>query len=435
MSGSTSTDSPKVSIKVDAIYSYAGYFLKYLSPLILVPYYSHILGPQGYGQVLASLSLMSLICAIVGFGFAYSGIRELAASNTAQERSEILGRQMVGRFLLIPLALAAGLLGTYISPVMRSMPLYGFLATILGIASAFGLGWFFRGIRKFKMSVFSEAIFYPINIALVLLLVKEATDGAWVLTSLLAATIISFFITYLLVRRESTITWGSIQEGIKEIKGSTTLFLSTVSTTFLTVGSTYLLTLMIHSSEQVGYYGAAEKIISLAIQMLTPIAQVLLPTITVLQRDGKLHANTLVRKGLFLETGYGLLVLLGGALIAPLVIPLILGQKFDASIDLFRIMLLLMPFTAVKHALTIYVLIPSRREKHFMSTSGMNVFLSISLALLLVPHFGTTGMAIARVLAEMAATFFLFFLLWRDWKKDNIHPLGYLSAASSRAEP
>jgi len=81
---------PKRTLKKDAAYVYTGYFLRYLSPLILVSYYSRVLGPEGYGQVLAALSLMAIVGMVVGYGFLFSGVRELASGRSERHRAEVL---------------------------------------------------------------------------------------------------------------------------------------------------------------------------------------------------------------------------------------------------------------------------------------------------------------------------------------------------------
>ncbi len=402
----------KHSLKKDAAYVYVGHFLRYLSPLILVPYYSRVLGPEGYGLVLTAISLMTLISAIVCYGFNFSGVRELASADGPHEYGTILGRQLLGRYLLIPVGLLVGVAGTISSPLLIANYWYGVCATLLGIVTAFSFSWFFQGLRQFKKSILVETMAYPINVALVLSLVRNPNDGLFALISLLLSNLIAIGVAYVFVRREAVPVFGSFKDGLREIRDTTIFFITGMSFTIITIGSTFILSIM-SSPTEVGYFGTAERVISLATTVLNPISQVLMPSIARHHKQGSGHAVVLMRKGILFETTYGIAALAFGYLLAPYVLPLILGSKFIPSIPIFRAMLVILPFVAVKHALILYLLIPTKEEKYYLWTSVLNVIVNLISAVALVPFMGALGMASARAIAEISATVFLIFVLHR----------------------
>src|SRR5712675_474856 len=57
---------------------YAGYCVRYLSLIILIPYYGRVLGPTEYGKVLTAMSLMGVIWMLVNYGFSPVGNRNVA---------------------------------------------------------------------------------------------------------------------------------------------------------------------------------------------------------------------------------------------------------------------------------------------------------------------------------------------------------------------
>jgi PST family polysaccharide transporter len=400
------------SLKKDTVYVYIGHFLKYLSPLILIPYFSRVLGPEGYGQVLAAIALMSMVGVVLNYGFFFSGIRDMASARSDRERGRILGQQTFGRVLLLPIALAVGVLGTYYSPSLRANIWFGVFATLLGFLYGFGFSWLFQGLRQFKKAILLEAIVYPLNVVFALLFVRKAEDGLYVLISLFVAVTISMLISLFYVRKEVSIFEGSFHSGAVEIKQTTILFITSMNATLLTVGSTYVLSMMA-TPEQVGYYGSAEKFVTVAVGLLNPIGQVLMPTISKLHKERAGHTLTLVKKGILLELAYGLAGPLAGFTIAPFFLVLVLGEKFLPSVGLFQALVMILPFAALKHALFFYVLVPLRKENHYLMVSLLNVAASLAFAFFLVPRIGAMGMAYARVLAEVAATFFLLGTLWR----------------------
>ncbi|HBR68763.1 MAG TPA: flippase, partial [Rhodospirillaceae bacterium] len=143
----------QTSLKKDAAYVYAGYFLRYASLLVLIPYYGRVLGPINYGQVLAAMSLMGIVWMVVNFGLSQTGARDLATAANREETDRIFTRLIMARFVLAPVGIAIGIGGTYFSPLLSSDPLFGIMATLLGLLSAFNLGWFFQGLRQFRRSM------------------------------------------------------------------------------------------------------------------------------------------------------------------------------------------------------------------------------------------------------------------------------------------
>src|ERR1700733_10704870 len=115
------------SLKKDAAYVYMGFLLRYASLLILIPYYSHVLGPENYGQVLAAMSLMGIVWLVVNFGFSIPGIRGLASAQNQIEQSRTLSRQLFGRLLMIPFGVMVGVIGTLASHMLAAHIWFGVL--------------------------------------------------------------------------------------------------------------------------------------------------------------------------------------------------------------------------------------------------------------------------------------------------------------------
>jgi PST family polysaccharide transporter len=385
----------------DAAFVYGGYLLRYLSLLVLVPYYGRVLGPASYGEVLAGMSLMNVVWMVVAFGFSPLGARELASSRDDAGRARIFGRQTAARLLLLPLGLLVGVGGTFTSAVLKADPLFGLLGTALGILAAFNLGWLFQGLRRFRLSMALEALSYPLNLVFVLLSVRSARDGVWALLSVLLSSVICSLAAYVTGFRFTKLSWPRLTEVFDEIRASALLFVGSMGSLILTAGSTYLLSLFA-SAREVGYFGTAERFAAVGLGLLGPATQVLMPTISSLHKDGSSRATDLARKGLLLELGYGLCVCVGGVTLAPFVLPLAMGHQFDASIRILQILSCLFPFATFSHALQSYVLIPLRHERLLKLTTGFAAGVNLIVILIAAPVWGALGVALARVLAEVA---------------------------------
>lgn len=390
----------KTSLKKDAAYVYAGYFLRYASLLILIPYYGRVLGPVGYGQVLAAMSLMGIVWIIVNYGFSNTGARDLATAANQEEIDRIFMRQIMARFVLTPVGIAIGIGGTYFSPLLSSAPLFGVMATILGLLSAFNLGWFFQGLRQFRRSMTVEALAYPLNVLFVLLSVRSPEDGIYALVALVASAVICTAIAYALAFRQVRFHEWVFVDALAEIKNSSTLFLNAMNAMIMITGSTYLLSLL-STPEQVGYFGAAERLIAFGLAMLGPASQILMPSIAHHMKHDESVSGRLIKYGLLLELAYGLCVMMGGVLLSPFLLPLILGNGFVPSVLPFQILVCLFPFAAFRHAFGNYVLIPQKKECWLLLAFTIGNVVNLAIAFVAAGYGGATGMAAARLAGEI----------------------------------
>jgi O-antigen/teichoic acid export membrane protein len=308
-------DGPPQSLKRDAAYVYVAYALRFLSVMILVPYYGRILGPAEYGKVLAAMSLMALVWMIVNYGFSTSGARELASSGDKAVHSHIFSRQISARLALFPAGMIVGALATWFSPVLRANPWFGAVATALGLINAMNLGWFYQGLRRFKVSLVFEAVAYPLNVIFVLILVRNTSDGIEALLANLAAAGIASSCAHMVAFRLVRPAKLGIKEGWAEIKAASTIFLLGVNSVLMASGSTYMLSIL-STPSQVGYFGSVEKLVSFSLAFLQPAAQVLMPTIAHRATHASAGSQQLVKTGIQLELAYGICAAVGGTVLA-----------------------------------------------------------------------------------------------------------------------
>lgn len=396
----------------DAAFVYGGYLLRYLSLIVLLPFYSRVLGPVGYGKVLAAMSLVSIVWLVVNYGFSITGARDLASVDCPTARNRIFARQIVARLVLVPAGVIVGAIGTVLSPVLAADPLYGVLATLMGLCEAFNLGWFFQGLRRFRTSIAMEAMFYPISMVLALLLVRDAEDGIRVFYALLASISVVLAVSYSLAAKTVMLNRLSLAEGWREIRGSTIIFIQGVNTVLTTAGATYLLS-MLSTPEEVSFFGTAERIVSVGLSLYGPAGQVLMPTIANLHLEAAPEAFRLARKALTLEVAFGVVALVAGVTLAPFVLPIILGDKFDHSVLLLQVLLCLMPFAAITHALGLYLLVPLRREKLLLVAISAGTVINLGLGIFAADAWDSLGMAVARVAGEVVSAVLLALLCTR----------------------
>jgi PST family polysaccharide transporter len=293
-----------------------------------------------------------------------------------------------------------GLIATMCSPVLRATPWIGVLATLLGIVSGMNLGWLFQGRHHFRTPIIIEVFGFALSLVLVLTIVRKPADAVWVVASLLISGVASAIISYGLAI--SQLGWPRIRwtGTVALMRTSTMLFIYSSASVVLTGSSTYLLTLL-STPDQVGYFGAAERLATVGLALMGPAAQVFIPTITRQLAQGDTDgAQQSTRRGATLLLGYGLLFGCGALTLSPLVLPLILGASFERSAHILQIFAWMFPFAAFNEFVAGYVFLPRKQDRLLATVGIASAVLNIAVALILAPRYGAAGLALARVIGE-----------------------------------
>jgi PST family polysaccharide transporter len=404
-----------VPIRRSLYFVYAAYAFRYLYLLVLVPFYGRVLGAAEYGRVLAAMSLYQMVWVLAEYGFPSVGMRDVAMARTPQGVAEVYSRHTSGRLLTSALGLAAGVIGTFASPLLRERPVFGILATLAGMMTAHNLGWLFQGTLRFRTSVLVEVFGFTLNLALVLLLVRGKEDGWLVLASLLVATVVATAVGHVIALRwvdRSGLRWSG---GLALLRESTALFAARGLALLMASSSTFLVSLLADAN-QVGWYGAAERLTTAGLGLMQPANQVMIGTVATLLavRETEAQALALMRRGLIVLTVLGVLLFLGTLALAGVAVPLILGPDFGPSVAMLRILGVLFPLAAFAQAVTGYVLVPLRRDRLVSVVSLVGAVTTVTLTVALGRGFGSEGVAWARSLGHVPMCLALLYALRRE---------------------
>jgi len=396
------TTAPEESTGRSLGYVYIGYAFRYLYLLILVPFYSRVLGAAEYGHVLAAMSLYQMVWLLSEYGFPPVGSRDAASTTERGVLSRIYGQHVSGRLWTAAIGASVGVIGTALSPLLRERPILGVLATCNGLVAAFNLGWFFQGTLRFRTSVAMEVLGFAISLPLILLLVRGPGDGWWVLAALLISSVICTAVAHTIALRGLELGEIRCTRGRELIRESTALFAHRGLVILTANSSTFLISLFA-TAAQVGYYGAAERLINAGLSLLNPANQVLVGTVA--RRIGasqdEARAYSLMRASFVSLAAVGTMMFVGTVLLAGVLVPLILGDGFTQSVPILRVLALMFPFVVIDQVITGYVLIPLRLDKVVIRVSLQNSLVTFVLMVSLAAAFGGLGVSWARTVGAM----------------------------------
>jgi len=302
----------------------------YVAPFIVLPYLSRTLGADGFGLMIAALSLTVIANVCTDFGFNLSATYLISRK---QNQTRYISKVITAIYSLKLLLLAL---------VFFGIALYLIFAvnyTALAIAAiyltvffqAFLSPWLFQGIEKMKLITYSTIASRMVYVVIVFLLVKHKDDYDLALMCNAIATMLACFLANWLIKREG---FSFVKPSKRLIKlmfvHSSQFFASRVALQASSSISVLVLNTFV-TPTQVGIYGASDKLFNAFKSLINPFSQALYPYM----------ANTGNTKLLFKLT-----LLLGLAMIVPAgvgfyfaeeVITLIYGKEFTESADILRV--------------------------------------------------------------------------------------------------
>jgi O-antigen/teichoic acid export membrane protein len=401
--------------KADVLFVYLAYSLRYVYLILLIPFYARVLGAEGYGVLLAALSLMQTIWLFVNWGFSTAGTREIAIAKP-HEYADIFNIHFSARLVISFAALIIGLIAVYFSNVLSQHLLAGVFAVLLGIISAFNLGWYFGGTGRPRDAVKLEVLGFALNLALILSLVQKEEDSWLAILSIFLSGSFALAVAHWWVRHEIKPVKLKVKEGIALIHASKSIFIFSSVGIVLGASSTYLLSTL-SSNTEVGFYGSAERLVSAGLSLMGPVGAVFIPKVMRLLNENVPLAYAYIRKILFFLMAIAITGLLVSELAAELIVKIIFGDQFAGSVDILRCMAIMFPFSAASLILGSYILVPLHQDKLLAKITLWGAVISIVLAIPLTLYYHGFGMAVARVLGTIVS--FILLLI-------SCHKLGVL---------
>jgi PST family polysaccharide transporter len=371
----------------------------YILPLVVIPYTAAILGPKGFGMIALTQAVVQYSTLITNYGFSFSATRQAAVcQGDPRKLAEIVVHVWTAKSVLMIACLAASVCVFATVPSLRpalGAYLCGFIAVI---GNVLYLDWFFQAIEEMKWITAVNVIPKLLLTPLIFVFVKVPSDYALVILIQSATFLASGLAGAVLARRRLNVALPapSLQGLLAQLKDGWQTFLASVSINLYTSTNTVLLGLMTNTTS-VGYYSAAQRVVSGTQSLWTPVSQSLYPHFCKsFHADPARAAKQLKR---LVVTVFG--VTLAGASIvciaAPHIIPFYLGLRFSHSVGLIQMLIFSVCVISTNNVLGIHGMLASGLYSDVLRVVSSVALLSLVLAPLSILLGGTMGLAALTV--------------------------------------
>lgn len=262
------------------LWQYGLQVLKYLFPLLLVPYLTRVLGTEGYAVYAYVLSFMGVIQTIADFGFTLSGTKGVVESaHDDKAVSRLVGNITVARLILIALLLISVLLIVPFIPILSENVLYVVLAYIAVSLRSLLPDFVFQGYEQMGPLTTRYCASKGLMVVLTLLAVHSVDDLIFVALADIAGGVVGLVWSFVAMRRMFGVFAArpSLKQSLIELRRSAVYCVSNVSSSLFSGFTTLIIGLAITNRSDVAFWSLTLTTVNAVQALYTPITNSLYP--------------------------------------------------------------------------------------------------------------------------------------------------------------
>ncbi len=398
------------SVLKNYLYSLSYQILLLIVPLITMPYLARTIGidNQGTFSILYSISSTFVMLGCVGLNM--YGQREIAYhKDDPLVRNRIFWEIALVRFFTLLASLGVYFAFAWFNTRMNrlvnvdSFLLFALFAVEVP-AAMLDISWYYQGIENFQLQTVRNFAVKLIGLVLILTLVKDRND------------LILYIIIYTGMNLFGNLSlWFSkLREGIarpesramgRHLRRSLLMFLPQIATIVYAQLDRVMIGALVNDGNlQAGVYDNAEKIVKIALTVVTSIALVMLSRVAdTFARQDLDKSREYIRKSFALYTCLATPIMAGIMAIAQPFVTVFFADAAHAE-QIAPVIVALCPIVLFIGGSSVFgtqYLLPTNRLKPYTLSVFAGMLVNITFNVLLIPRWGAIGAAVATALAEL----------------------------------
>lgn len=384
-------------LKRNLSYQTAYQMLQVLTPLLVTPYISRVLGSDSIGEYSYAYSVAYYFVMFAMLGVTNYGNRSIAAvSDSRLERSRVFSEIYSLQMLTSVIAI-----GAYFVFLVTATP--GKIAEIqvfYVLTSIFDISWLFFGVEDVKPVVIKNTIIKFLSLIGVFSLVKKKSD-LWVYTVLLAGgQFIGCISMWLSTKRYVDFVFPRAKDVLTHLMPNFKLFIPVIAVSVYKTLDKIMLGSM-STSAQVGFYTNSETLINAPLSFVLAVGTVMMPRITNLLANKRIEESVqLFRKSLRITMCFSCAAAFGIIAVAPTFVPFYYGNGYFPCVSLIQGQAIVLLFLTWANVVRTQYLLPHKHDGQYTISIISGAILNVTCNCILIPRYGARGALLATVLAE-----------------------------------
>lgn len=386
------------SIRKNYIYNLIYQIMLVVAPLIVTPYVSRVLQPEGVGIQSYAASIVSYFSLVAALGTVTFGQKSIG---TLQEDAQGRSRKFWEIFLLrlITTAVSAAFYLVYLFVLVPDNAIVALIFGVQLLGTIVDVSWFFQGMEEFGKISFSSILFRLANIACTFLFVKTQNDLSLYVFFTVIFTVGANLSLWLYLPKYLVRVSGI--RPFRDIKDILQLFVPTVAIQVYTVLDKSMIGWMTEGNAENGYYEQAEKVVKMALSVVSSLGTVAMPRIAQKFQKGddasiRFYLYKLYRCILLA----GIPMMFGLIVISDVFVPVFFGPGYEECIPLLCVFSLLTIFIGLNSITNSQYLVPTNRQNVFTVIVIIGAVVNCALNAVFIPLWNALGACIASVVGE-----------------------------------
>lgn len=388
------------SLKKNIMYQTIYEMLIILASILVMPYISRVLSPNGIGIYTFHYSIAQYFVLASMLGLKNYGNRSIA-------QAKVKGRQEVNRvfseILSLHIATSIIVFVAYILFIIlfSNRKEYDLYMLPFVASSIVDISWFYFGMEKFKTIVTIDTIVKVLNILCIFVFVRTSNDLWKYCVIMSSSPLASQLLLWIPTKNMISFVQFPIRNMTKHWKPLLVLFIPTIAISVYKYMDKIMLGAL-GSGTQLGLYEYSEKMVNIPIMIISAFGTVMLPRMSAMVANNdketreKYISNSV---NLVMCLAFGMAFGLAG-----------IGKHFsvwfwgDSFADCARIIAGLsisIPFIALANIFRTQYLIPTKKDKEYTISILVGAILNFIVNALLIKPFGAIGAMIGTIIAEI----------------------------------
>lgn len=260
-------------------WQYGLQIVKYIFPLLTMPYLTRVLEPEGYAVYAYVVSFMGFAQTFVDFGFNLSGTKRIASAKNVEEENRAVGAITQARLLLCAIGAIAVLLIASAISITRDNLFYTMLAYCAVCGKALAPDFVFQGHEDMEPLTTRYLISKGASTALTFVCVRSLADLLWVPVLDIISSLLALVWSFSVARKKFGIAVVVVpmKSAFRELKISGLYCISNMSSSVFSGFTTLLIGVVVEDAAQISYWSLAMSAVSAVQSLYTPIANSMYP--------------------------------------------------------------------------------------------------------------------------------------------------------------
>ena len=376
----------------------------YLIPFLVLPIISRILGATLFGSISYAQNIVTYLTLLINYGFEYSATRQISIARDDKARTDAIFWTvlMVKALLLVLSFVILALLPLFIPRVSCDFRLY-FYTALTNIGIVLFPTWYLQGIQEMDKMAWVNFITKLLGAVLVLSIVREASAYRLYPLLMSVASIVAGIGALVYVVRHFKIgrfvcTLPMVSE---VLKAGLPIFLNNVFVCLYTTANMTILGIYA-DDDVVGYFSASQRLIqAFNMVVVLPVSMAVYPEISRRFEESKADGAHFLKQVLVWVGLCAAVVSLLTFLFSPLIVSIMFGPEFVASVALLRWLSPIPLLVMIATLLTVQGLYGMGLQRWAPWVGVILAVCCVGLNILLLPRVGVKGVCISWIAAEL----------------------------------